>query len=52
LLGFDPGLVRARATFEEPHRLASGFDFVLVNGRVAVERGVLIPWRFGWVLGR
>jgi N-acyl-D-amino-acid deacylase len=29
---FDPAVVRARATYAEPHRLAEGFDALWVNG--------------------
>jgi N-acyl-D-aspartate/D-glutamate deacylase len=32
VLVFDPEQVRARATFEQPHQLATGFDWVIVNG--------------------
>ena len=27
-----------RATYEEPHRYAAGVEYVLVNGRVVIER--------------
>jgi N-acyl-D-amino-acid deacylase len=36
---FDPSRVTDRATFEEPHRYADGFELVLVNGTVVFERG-------------
>ena len=35
VLVFDPAAVRANATFEQPHRLASGFAWVIVNGQPA-----------------
>ena len=35
LLVFDPQQVRDNATYEHPHQLASGFDWVIVNGQVA-----------------
>ncbi|MCO6487449.1 MAG: amidohydrolase family protein, partial [Phaeodactylibacter sp.] len=41
LLVFDPGKVKARATFSEPHRLAEGMDWVVVNGKVAFRDGEL-----------
>ena len=50
LLVFDPAEVEARADFSQPHRLARGFDWVLVNGKIAVEEGVLQPERHGTVL--
>lgn len=39
LLIFDPVNVRDKATFEEPHLLAEGFDWVFVNGRAVIEEG-------------
>lgn len=36
---FDDKTVRDRATFEQPHQLAEGFDAVIVNGVVTVEGG-------------
>jgi N-acyl-D-amino-acid deacylase len=39
LVVFDPDRVQDKATFEAPHQLSEGFDFVLVNGKIAVEDG-------------
>lgn len=39
LLIFDPQNVVDRATFEEPHRYAEGFDWVFVNGVEVVRNG-------------
>ncbi len=50
LLVFDPAAVRAHATYPEPLQFASGFDLVVVNGRVAREDGRLAPVRAGRVL--
>jgi N-acyl-D-amino-acid deacylase len=36
---FDPARVRERATYEDPHQLAEGMDYVLVNGTVVVSEG-------------
>jgi N-acyl-D-amino-acid deacylase len=36
---FDPGTVRAPATRTEPKQFPVGIDYVLVNGRVVVDRG-------------
>jgi N-acyl-D-amino-acid deacylase len=36
---FDPASVRDRATYTEPHQLAEGMSYVLVNGVVVVDRG-------------
>lgn len=37
---FDPGTVRDRATFEEPHQLSAGMEYVFVNGEAVVREGV------------
>ena len=34
---FDPATVLDSATFEDPHRLSKGIEYVLVNGVVAVD---------------
>lgn len=36
---FDPDAVRDTATFDQPHRLAEGIRYVIVNGVVSVENG-------------
>jgi N-acyl-D-aspartate/D-glutamate deacylase len=41
LVVFDPRTFAARATYEEPTRLAASVRAVLVNGAVAVENGAL-----------
>lgn len=50
ILVFDPSAVQAKATYEAPHQLATGFDYVLVNGRLAVENGKVLSKRSGKVL--
>jgi N-acyl-D-amino-acid deacylase len=37
LVVFDPDAVQDQATFQEPHRYATGFRWVLVNGKIVVE---------------
>lgn len=37
LLVFDPQAVRETATFEQPHQLAEGFEYVLVNGQMVKQ---------------
>jgi len=39
LVIFDPQNVRDTADFENPHQLAEGFDWVLVNGVIVIENG-------------
>jgi len=36
---FDPSSIRDRSTFEQPHQLSEGVDYVLVNGRLVVDGG-------------
>jgi N-acyl-D-amino-acid deacylase len=52
LVIFDPERVQDKATFQEPHQFSEGFDFVLVNGVIAVEDGKLTDARGGRVLRR
>ena len=40
LVVFDPATVQDHATFNDPHRYATGFRLVLVNGVVVVENDV------------
>ncbi len=39
LVIFDPEKIADKATFVDPHQLAEGIDYVLVNGKVTVEKG-------------
>ena len=50
LIIFDPANIQANATYPDPHQLASGFDLVMVNGRIALENGVSDSQMFGKVL--
>jgi N-acyl-D-aspartate/D-glutamate deacylase len=47
---FDPTRVRDKATFFEPHQHSEGIDFVLINGRLAVDAGNLTGVLAGQVL--
>ena len=47
---FDPEKVEDRATFVNPHQYSAGFDYVLVNGKIAVEGGKLTSARGGCIL--
>ncbi|GIV19426.1 MAG: aminoacylase [Armatimonadota bacterium] len=49
---FHPLTVQDRATFEEPHQLPIGIEYVLVCGKVALERGVPTGTLAGQVLRR
>jgi N-acyl-D-aspartate/D-glutamate deacylase len=47
---FDPGKVADQATFEAPHQYPAGIAYVLVNGRMAVEKGFQAGLRAGTVI--
>jgi N-acyl-D-amino-acid deacylase len=49
---FDPDTILDTATFENPHQYPQGVDVVLVNGKVAVEKGGFLGIRTGRVLRR
>ncbi|HEY3128933.1 MAG TPA: D-aminoacylase [Acidobacteriota bacterium] len=36
---FDPVRVRDKATFTQPHQYSEGIEYVIVNGKVVLERG-------------
>lgn len=44
---FDPQTVGSPATFEQPHQYPTGIPYVIVNGHVAVDNGMLAEGRFG-----
>jgi len=50
IIVFDPANVHENASYPDPHRLADGFDLVVVNGAVARERGRLSDSLHGEVL--
>lgn len=47
---FDENKVTDQSTFEKPHQYSSGFEWVLVNGQVTVERGTHNGTRNGAIL--
>ena len=50
LVIFNPNEIIDRATYENPRQFAEGIDYVIINGRVLLERGVLKDIRPGKVL--
>jgi N-acyl-D-amino-acid deacylase len=50
LVLFDPARVQDKATYERPHQYSEGFDYVIVNGKIAVENGKITDQRGGVVL--
>jgi N-acyl-D-amino-acid deacylase len=49
---FDSGKVKDEATFDDPHRLATGIQDVLVNGEAVVANGKHTGNRPGRILRR
>jgi len=52
LVVFDPARVADKATYTNPHQYSEGFDYVIVNGRVAVSEGRVTVARSGQALRR
>jgi N-acyl-D-amino-acid deacylase len=50
LLLFHPSEVRDPATFENPHQYSKGFDYVIVNGKLAVDNEKITGKRAGQIL--
>jgi N-acyl-D-amino-acid deacylase len=50
LVIFDPAKIQDQATYRNPHQLATGVSYVLVNGKVAMDNGKLTGARAGTVL--
>ena len=47
---FNPQTVIDRATFVVPHQYAAGIEYVLVNGKITIDRGEHTGVRAGSVL--
>lgn len=50
ILIFDPANIKSNATWLKPEQYSEGFDYVIVNGEVAVEADRLNENKFGMVL--
>ncbi len=50
LVIFDPAAVADQATYAKPHQYSTGFDMVVVNGKIAVEEGKSTQERSGRIL--
>ncbi len=50
LLIFDPEQIEATATYPEPHQLALGFEWVMVNGQIVKAADQFLTERYGEVL--
>ena len=47
---FDPQTVKDQATFQSPHAYPDGIEYVLVNGSISVDQGLLSKERNGQIL--
>ena len=47
---FNPDTIIDNATFEKPHQYASGIEYVIVNGKLVLERGTHTSARPGVIL--
>lgn len=47
---FDAEKVKDMSTYEQPHQYSTGFDYVLVNGKITVDQGKHTGMRGGKVL--
>jgi len=47
---FDPDKIIDRATYQDPHQYPLGISYVIVNGKIAVDKGNLIQEGYGKVL--
>lgn len=47
---FDPRTVRDRATFEKPAQYATGIEYVIVNGKLVLDRGTPTGARPGEII--
>jgi N-acyl-D-amino-acid deacylase len=52
ILLFDPAKVQDKSTFAQPHQYSEGFDYVIVNGKLAVDNGKLTDGRYGVAIKR
>ena len=47
---FNAATIVDHATYEKPHQYATGVEYVVVNGRVVLDRGVHTGARAGVIL--
>jgi N-acyl-D-amino-acid deacylase len=52
LVIFDPKTIRDRASYQDPLQYPVGIDFVLVNGKITLQRGKQSKMRSGRVIRR
>ena len=37
---FNPKTIIDKATFEKPHQYSEGIEYVVINGKLAVDKGI------------
>ncbi|MGI8468686.1 MAG: N-acyl-D-amino-acid deacylase family protein [Pyrinomonadaceae bacterium] len=47
---FDPDTVQDKATFQNPKQFPTGFDYVIVNGQITIEKGKHTGAKAGQIL--
>jgi len=47
---FNPKTIIDKATFEKPHQYSEGIEYVVINGKLAVDKGIFKPIKSGEVL--
>lgn len=52
LVIFDPSRIIEKATYQDPHQMAEGIDWAIVNGQIAKREGEYTSSRAGRVLKR
>lgn len=50
ILMFDPQIIQDNSSFTEPHQYSTGIEYVIVNGTIVVEKGVMTGARPGLAL--
>ena len=50
LVIFDPEKIIDKATFEKPHQYPEGIDYVIINGKVVLEKGKFFDIKSGEIL--
>ena len=50
IIVFDPATIIDQATYQEPNKLSTGVDYVLVNGQIEFDHGTLTGVKAGHAL--
>jgi len=50
LVLFNPKKIIDKATFENPYQYAGGIDYVFVNGKMVIEKGIYTGKKAGRIL--